>query len=366
MSETAADGAVSAEDREALRAAVRDVLTRRSGPAAVRASMAATPRVDRDLWRTLCSDVGVAALAIPDEYGGAGASVAETAVVLDELGAALAPVPALATTLATAALLIADDADTCAALLPGLASGERVATLCWADESGWNTSAVRADAGLLNGTAHYVLDAESADTLVVLAVSGDTETLHVIDTDADGVRIEPQPVLDPTRPLSTVVFDDAAAAAVPAPDGLRRQLLTVARALLSAEQVGGARQALRLTVEHALTRTQFGRPIGSFQALKHRMADMYTLVETATSMSRAAVDAVAAGAGTAAARDAADAAHVYCSEAFTSVGGDAIQIHGGIGITWEHDIQLYFKRAHSTSQLYGQPHEIVAQLAAGG
>ncbi|GAA1481225.1 acyl-CoA dehydrogenase family protein [Gordonia sinesedis] len=366
MTESTTLDSVSAEEREALRASVREVLARRAGSASVRSAMGATPRIDAGLWRTLCADVGVAALPVPVdlggvETGGAGATLAEAAVVLEELGAALAPVPALAHALATAAVLIADDAETVGALLPDLAAGSRTATVCWASERGWSAPGVTADAGLLSGAAHHVLDAESADVLLVLATSGDSLTLHRVDADTEGVDIRPRPVLDPTRPLSTVVFDDVAATAIAAPDDLYSRLLATAWALVSAEQVGGARRSLELSVEYASARTQFGRPIGSFQALKHRMADMYTLVETATSMSRAAVDAVASGDRDAV--DIASAAHVYCSDAFRSVAGDAIQIHGGIGITWEHDIQLYFKRAQSSSQLFGQPHEIVARLA---
>lgn len=354
---------VSAEEREALAEAVRELIKRRGDSASVRSSMRGTPRMDRDLWRTLCTEIGVAALPIPEEYGGAGATFAETAAVLEELGSALSPVPVFGSAaLATATILLADDAETSQRLLPDLASGERIAAVCWADATGWDRTGVRADAGLLSGTAHFVVDGEAADTLLVFASSGEQVTLHAVDATADGVSVTPLPTMDPTRPLSSVHFDDAPSSTIAAPSDLRKRLRTIAWALLSAEQVGGAQAALDRTVEYTKARKQFGRTIGSFQALKHRMADMYVQVETARSISRAAVDAVVTG--DPAADELAVAAHVYCSEAFKSVTGEAIQLHGGIGITWEHDIQLYFKRAHGSAQLLGAPHQAVARAVA--
>ncbi|MDL9936189.1 acyl-CoA dehydrogenase family protein [Gordonia sp. ABSL1-1] len=353
----------SAQDREALAASVRDLIRRRGDSASVRAAMAGDGRTDAALWSTLCTEIGVAALAIPESYDGAGASFAETAAVLEELGAALSPVPALGSAvLATAAILIADDPDSSARLLPGMAAGERTAALCWAGAGGWDTTDVRADAGLLSGTAHFVIDGEVADTLLVIASGGEAITLHEVDADADGITVTPLPTMDPTRPLSSVTFDDVASVVIPAPADLTARLRALGWALLASEQVGGAQAALDLTVDYTGSRKQFGRTIGSFQALKHRMADMYVLVETARSIARAAVDAVVTGAPDAA--DLARAAHVYCSEAYTSVTGEAIQLHGGIGITWEHDIQLYFKRAHGSAQLLGAPSRAVAEIAA--
>jgi alkylation response protein AidB-like acyl-CoA dehydrogenase len=174
------------------------------------------------------------------------------------------------------------------------------------------------------------------------------------------VRVEALPTVDPTRPLARIDFVDAPARALASADHLPTQLRTYAWALLACEQVGGAAAALDLSVDYAKVRKQFGRAIGSFQALKHRMADMYVLVESARSLAQAAIQAVATGAADA--DTLAASAHVYCSEAFSSVTGDAIQIHGGIGITWEHDIHLYFKRAQGSSQLFGQPHEALRSL----
>ncbi|MFW0787035.1 acyl-CoA dehydrogenase family protein [Gordonia sp. CPCC 206044] len=353
---------VPAEERDALAEAIRDLVSRRADSAAARSAMSRTPRVDRALWETLCGEIGVAALPIPEKWGGAGATFAETAAVLEELGRALTPVPVYAGALATAALLIADDAETNQALLPDIAAGARIATVCWAGQTGWDRPGVSADAGLLSGTAEYVLDGESADLLLVLA--GNTTagiTLHAVDADADGITVTPLPVVDPSRPLARITFDETPSTSIPSGPDLVDRLRTHAWALLAAEQVGGAAAALDLTVDYTKSRKQFGRIIGSFQALKHRMADMYTLVETARSVARAAAVAIATGDDDA--TDLAAAAHVYCSEAFTTVTGEGIQLHGGIGITAEHDIGLYFKRAHGSAQLFGQPHEVIAELS---
>lgn len=354
----------SAEEIAALRDSVREVLRRR-GEDALRTAVESPKRYDAELWSTLCEQVGVAALAIPESYGGVDASWIETAAVVEELGRALAPVPMLTSAvMATGALLLSGDDAACTELLPALAEGTRTAALCWSSAHDWSSSGVVADAGLLTGTADYVLNGESADLLIVFAGSADDArptTLHYVDASAPGVEIAPLPVLDPTRPMARVSFSDVVATAVPSDTGIYSRLRTLTWSLLAVEQVGAAAAALDLTVEYTKSRKQFGRVIGSFQALKHRMADMYADVETSRSIAYAAVDAVIVG--SAQAGELAASAHVYCSEALRRVTGEAIQLHGGIGITWEHDIQLYFKRAQSSSQLLGQPHEAVAELA---
>ncbi|GAB19973.1 putative acyl-CoA dehydrogenase [Gordonia effusa NBRC 100432] len=357
--------AVSAQEVAALRDSVREVIRRR-GDHALRDAFGSASRYDADLWTTLCQQVGVAALAIPEEYGGVGASWLETAAVTEELGGSLSGVPMLASAvMATGALLLSGDDAVCTQLLPDLADGSRTAALCWSAHQDWNRSGVAADAGLLTGTANYVINAESADLLVVFAGSAaDTRpaTLHYVDAATAGVDVTPLPVLDPTRPMARVTFNDVPASAVSSDPGVFSRLRDLTWALLAVEQVGGAAAALDLTVEYTKSRKQFGRVIGSFQALKHRMADMYADVETSRSIAYAAVEAIVSGAADAS--EVAASAHVYCSEAFRRVTGEAIQLHGGIGITWEHDIQLYFKRAQGSSQLLGQPHEVIAELSA--
>ncbi len=349
------------DEINALVDAVRDVVRRGGGSPAVRAAIAAPGRYDDQLWQTLAEQIGVAALAVPETYDGAGASVRELAAVLQVLGENLSPVPAFSSAaLATGALLAAGDDEACARLLPGLAAGETTAALAWAGPAGWDVPGVNAEAGLLSGTAEYVIDGETADVFLVVAGPTATPTLHEVTADAPGVSITPLPVLDATRPLARVTFDQTPAQTIPTGDDLTERLRTLAWALLSAEQVGGAARSLELTVEHTTARKQFGRELASFQALKHAMADMYVLVEAMRSMSAAAVEAVATGADDA--TQLAAAAHVYCSEGYVAVAGQAIQLHGGIGITAEHDIGLHFKRAQADAQLFGAPHRAVAQI----
>ena len=353
---------IDTEEQSALRDSVAALLRRSGDSASVRAAMSSENRHDQALWSTLCEQIGVAALAIPEQFDGAGATLTETHVVLEELGKHLSPVPMLGSAvLATQALLLSRDDEACARTLPDLASGEKVAALCWAGESGWNEPGVEASSGILSGTSHYVLDGDYADVLLVLARSGEHVTLHQVDANADGITRVARPTMDPTRPLTTVTFEDVDAIAIPTAENLVDNLRATAFVAISAEQVGAARAALDLTVEYTKSRKQFGRVIGSFQALKHRMADMYALTETAHSISYAAVDALVNGTDEALAL--ADAARVYCSDAFNHIAAETIQLHGGIGITWEHDAHLYFKRAHGTAQLIGQPHHSLGRLA---
>ncbi len=349
---------IDTEEQAALRDSVRGLLAAQSD---VRRGYAGNPRYDVGLWESLTQQIGVAALAIPEEFGGIGATLVETHVVLEELGAGLSPVPMLGSAvLAAQAILRSGDDAACERLLPGIAEGTTIAALCWAGERGWAQPGVRAESGLLSGTAHYVLDAEYADVLIVLAESGGVTTLHSVAAGTDGVTIEPHTVLDPTRALATVRFDEVDAEAILAPADLVDQLRTVAAIALSADQVGAARAALDLTVEYTKSRTQFGRVIGSFQALKHRMADLFVLNESSTSISYTAVDALVRESDEAPALAA--AAKVYCTDALRQVTSETIQLHGGIGITWEHDAHLYFKRAHSDSVLFGSEPEALAEL----
>jgi len=311
-------------EQEALRDAVRSLLDKHSD---VRAAIETPEGYDKDLWARLC-DIGV--LPIPEEYGGSGAGLAETKVVLAELGRTLTPAPLLSSTLAAQALLATGNEEACGRLLPRIANGT-VATLIWP----WDSTTTS-----LDGSFHYVLDGDLAE--IVLATDG-TELSEV-----SGMTCEHTPTMDPTRRLATVHLASASATSLgPWSPGIR----DIACAALSAEQVGAAARALELTVEYTKTRVQFGRPIGSFQALKHRMADLHVLVETARSAALAATDEVSAA-----------VAKVYCSEAFFKVAAEMVQLHGGIAITWEHDAHLYFKRAHGSAQLFGSPADHIGRL----
>ncbi len=342
------------EDRAALRESVRNLLAKHSDSSAVRKAITAPEGYDAGLWERMVEQIGVAALAVPEDYDGVGASLAETHVVLEELGRTLTPSPMLGSAvLAAQALLLSGDTEACARLLPGIAAGE-IAAVCWASAAGWSSPGVTATGDRLDGTAHYVLGGDVASTLLVLARDGDAVALFEVDPHATGVTRRRVPTMDPTRSLAQVRFDGVTGRPLASPADLVDRLRTVALIALSAEQVGAAQAALDLTVEYTKNRKQFGRVIGSFQALKHRMADMYALVETARSMSYAA----------ALSQDTQDAyaAKVYCSEAFEQVAAETIQLHGGIAITWEHDAQLYFKRAHGTAQLFGQRREFLAAI----
>ena len=331
---------------------VRALLGKHAGSAAVRAGMETELGYDENLWRLLCEQIGVGALAIPEEYGGFGASLIESLLVVGELGRTLAGVPMLGSAvLGAQAVLLSGDAEACERLLPEVAEGTRTIAVCWAGASGWDEPGVHAADGILSGTAHYVLDGLTADTLVAVTSTG----LFEVEAGAVGVTRRAVPTMDPTRKLAEVTF-----AAVPArrlgtadPVVSTARLHEIAWAAVAAEQVGAAEHCLEMTVEYTKSRVQFGRAIGSFQALKHRMADMYVLVESAKSASRAATVAVAERSPSAA--EDVWAARVQCSEAFTTIIAEMVQLHGGIAITWEHDAHLFFKRAHGDAQLFGQP-----------
>ncbi|WP_019201947.1 acyl-CoA dehydrogenase family protein [Tsukamurella sp. 1534] len=336
-----------------LAAAVRSVVDRRWSPAALRAAIDAPTGRDDALWSVLCEQVGVAALAVPEEFDGVGAGVRALQTVAGELGRHLIPSPFLGSSvLATTALEAAGQ--NAAESLGALAAGERTAALAdpaLADSDLANGGVAVTDGGL-TGTVGLVLDGDLVDLLLVPVRDGGRTDLYLVDGSTAHRRHTPS--MDPTRRFAEIVLDgtpgilmreDAAAA-------LDRATGT-ARAVLAAEQAGAAAEALRRTVEYTGTRVQFGRPVGSFQALKHRMADLFVLVEASRSAAYAAGDALDRGAPDAAVAVA--TAATYCSEAFSAVAGEMIQLHGGIGITWEHDAHLYFKRAHSSSQLFGDP-----------
>jgi len=352
-----------------LAATVRAVLTRHGDRAALRQAIDSELGYDERLWQLLCEQVGVAALAIPEEYGGVGADLDTALVVLEELGRTLHNPPMLGSAvLGVQAVLATGDADAAQRLLPGVAEGTRMLAVCWADDKGWATGAhagaaagyaVRADGGTLTGTAHYVLDGANADTLLVVTADG----LYEIDATAAGVTRTIVRTMDPTRRLSTVAFDGAAATRLGGDaDAITARLRAVAWTALAAEQVGAADQCLDLTVEYSKSRVQFGRAIGSFQALKHRMADMYVLVESARSAAYAAIADLDRPVSAETTLDL-ESARIHCSHAFRSVVSETVQMHGGIAITWEHDAHLFFKRAHGDAELFGMPGRPLARPA---
>ena len=325
------------DEQRALRDAVRTLLAKRSDSAAVRRAVEQPAGYDTELWRTLCEQVGVAALAVPERHGGAGAGRREVQLVIAELGRTLTPSPLLGSVLASAVLAPLDEAT----LLRRVAAGT-VATVAWASEDGrWADGAFTDDDDRLTGTAHYVLDGDTAE--ILLAIAGGT-VWEVDPADADCVHT---PTMDATRRLATVRLDNAPARRI---GPLPQVALDEAIFALAAEQVGAAEAIFERTVEYAKVRHQFGRPIGSFQALKHRMADLHVRLEAARSAAYGELPA--------------SVVKAYCSQAFQAIAAEAIQLHGGIAITWEHDAHLYFKRAHGSAALFGSPAEHVRRLEA--
>ncbi|MGP4056481.1 acyl-CoA dehydrogenase IpdE2 [Mycobacterium sp. 4D054] len=308
------------EERDLLRDTVAALVGKHASPEAVRNAAASERGYDESLWRMLCEQVGAAALVVPEELGGAGGELGDAAAVLEELGKGLVPTPLLGTTLAELALLSVDEPD--ADLLEGLAEGSAIGTVVF-------------DPG-------YVVNGNVAD--VVIAADGQTLTRWTSFTATPAVA------MDITRPLASVEAGDTA------PLGADPGLADTAAILLAAEQVGAATRCLELTVQYTKDRVQFGRPIGSFQALKHRMADLFVAVQSAKAVVDEAVSEPTPAAAT--------LARLAASEAFCKVAAEAVQMHGGIAITWESDIQLYFKRAHGSAALLGPPREQLHRLEA--
>jgi alkylation response protein AidB-like acyl-CoA dehydrogenase len=368
---------VSAEQRE-LRDAVRRFLADRAPMPRVRELMDTPDGTDRPVWQQAGAQLGLQGIAIPERYGGAGFSFAEQAIVLEELGAALYGGPYLASAvLAATALLSASDEAARRELLPGIASGQTVATLAFTEDDGsWEPEAIRLTAArdghgpdsgpdgrrdgrwdgrwVLDGHKSFVLDGHTADLILVLAAAAPGLSLFAVDPGAAGLDRRVLPTLDQTRKLARLEFDAVPGRLIGAPGeaaGVLARTLDVAAIALAAEQLGGAQRALDMAVGYAKTRHQFGRPIGSFQAIKHRCADLLLEVE---SLRSAVVYAAAAVAENSAEVPVVAAlAKAYASDVYFHVAAENIQIHGGIGFTWEHDAHLYFKRAKSSELLLG-------------
>ncbi|WP_329271352.1 acyl-CoA dehydrogenase family protein [Streptomyces pseudovenezuelae] len=355
------------EEQDELRKVVRSFLAKHSDEATVRRLAADPQGHDPVVWRRMAGELGLQGLAVPEEYGGSGFGYVDLGIVFEEAGRALLGGPYFATVaLAAEALLRCADEQARHDFLPGIASGETVATLALTEDSGrWDeqgiglTAAQDARGGWrLSGVKTYVPDGHLADLLLVAARTPSGISLLAVET-ADSHRLTRTllPTLDQTRKQARIEFTDTPARLL-GPEGaawpaLERTLATAA-VLLAAEQVGGAAAALDAAVEYAKIREQYGRPIGSFQGIKHKCADMLMEIESARSAAYGGLWALEAGDETETAIAAA-LAQAFCSEAFTKVAADNIQVHGGIGFTWEHPAHLYFKRAKSSEVLLGTP-----------
>ena len=366
------------EEQEQLRNAVRRFLESKSPSSEVRRLMESADGYDPAVWSQMAGELGLQGLHIPEEYGGQGFGFVELGIVLEEMGGALLCAPYLSSVcLAANAILNAGTDAQKAELLPGIASGDTIATLAVTEPNGrWDADGVTmvaagaGDGFTLSGTKHYVLDGHLASTIVVVArlagTSGeDGVGFFVVDGGAAGLTRTPLTTMDMTRKQARLDLDKVAARALGTPGSgwpaLSKTLDQIAVCLAN-EMVGGAQKVLDMSVEYAKTRVQFGRPIGSFQAIKHKCADM--LLEVESGKSAAYYAAWAAAEDNDELPVTASLAKAYCSDAYFHCAAENIQIHGGIGFTWEHDAHLYFKRAKSSEILFGDAtyhRELLAQ-----
>jgi alkylation response protein AidB-like acyl-CoA dehydrogenase len=361
------DTALSDTELEDLRETVRSVCADAGGTAAVRRLSEGAPGIDAGLWEVLGRQVGLAALGLPESAGGIG-GLAEIAAVCEELGRTLAPVPLLSSTVLAGQLLAG--CGTAGKALAELAEGAVHAPAVAAPDGTWRADAVpvtvswQGSVPLLDGTAPFVLDGADAQALVVAAAGADGVDLFLADPRESGVAVRRVPTLDLSRGQAVVTFSRCRARALTAggegADVVSRAL-DVALVALAAEQLGGAQAALDMTVAHVRDRTQFGRAIGGFQAVKHACADMAVSIAVSRQLVDAAVEAIAedrpdAGAAAAMAKS-------YVGSAAVAVAGKAMQLHGGIGYTWESGIHVYLKRAALNRSLFGSPADHRRELA---
>ena len=361
------------EEQEELRKTVRQFLDSKSSEAAVREQMDTEIGYDAAVWSQMGAQMGLQGLIVPEEFGGSGYTYVELGIVLEEMGRSLLCAPFFSTVVLAANTLIhSGDAAAKSAHLPGIAAGETTATLAFTEPSGkWDESGITMQASgsgsgwTLSGTKMFVLDGHTAGLIIVAARTGESVSLFTVAGDAAGLTRTALSTMDQTRKQAKLEFSNTPATLLGAEGegwNILNTVLDLAAIGLAAEQVGGAQKVLEMAVEYAKVRVQFGRPIGSFQAIKHKCADMLLEVESAKS-------AAYYGMWCAAELNdelpsVASLAKAYCSEAYFHATAENIQIHGGIGFTWEHPAHLYFKRAKSSELLFGDPsyhRELLAQ-----
>lgn len=355
------------DEHEELRSTVRKFLSDQSDEQAVRTQMASESGWDPEVWRQLAEQVGLTGLIIPEKFDGAEFGYVELCIVAEEMGRALLCAPYLSTAvMATNALLQCTSVEVQAELLPQIAAGTSTATLAYADSKGrWDLPSIdmmaqEKDGGwVLDGTKYWVLDGHTANVILVAARTSEGLGLFRVAGDAGALSRESIPALDLTRKLATLRFDATPATKLSEGDQTRglERALALTHSALAAEQVGGAQWCLDTAVEYAKTRLQFGRPIGSFQAIKHKCADMLVEVEFARTAAYnacfLAAECLDTGEGWDDFLEAAHMAKAFCSEAYFHAAAENIQVHGGMGFTWEHPAHLYFKRAKASELLFG-------------
>ncbi len=360
------------EDQDELRRAARRFLEVASSEERVRSAMETERGYDQATWEQLSEELAWTALTIPEEYGGLGMSYLDLHPLMEEMGRALLCSPFFSTIcLGANALLLAGSDEQKERYLPGIAAGETTATLAFAERNNRmgavGVEATHAKSGsdyILRGGKSYVLDGHTADLLIVAARSegsagAEGVSLFLVPGDTDGLKRRWLPTMDQTRRLASIELHDVTVAdgALLGEEGrgweLCERTLDLARIALAAEQVGAAEMCLDMSVEYAKVRNQFGRPIGSFQSIKHKCADMLMMIESARSAAFYASALAAQGDDDL--EEAASSAKAYCSDTFFHCASETIQIHGGIGFTWEHAAHMYFKRAKANEILFGDP-----------
>ena len=356
---------VFGDEQLELRAVVRSFLAKNSAETDVRRLMATEEGFDRAIWRRAAVELGLQGLAVPEEYGGAGFGYQELGIVFEEMGRALFCGPYLATVaLAAEALLRSDDPSAAKDLLPGIAAGTTVATLALTDEGGAARARPAAGGWAVTGTKMYVPDGHVADLVLVTARTEVGPSLFAVESAAPGLHRTVLPTVDQTRKQARLEFRDAPGRLVGVAGRAGQVLaptLATAGVLLAAEQVGGASKALELAVDYARLRVQYGHPIGAFQGIKHLCADVLADLEAARSAVYDALWSLAAG--SADLPIAAAVAQACGSEAYLRAALDCVQVHGGIGFTWEHPAHLHVKRAKSSEVLLGTPAEHRERIA---
>jgi alkylation response protein AidB-like acyl-CoA dehydrogenase len=348
--------ASDADDLRALAAAVRDFLDAHGGEDAVRAVMDGGS-YDETGWQQMCQQLGLTGVAVSEAHGGAGGGIHTLAVALEPLGRTLYPSPLLATALAAWAIDRGVATSATARQLAGLVAGTRRGAVV---PGGDGRTRLRAIDGHVTGVAPSVLDAATADVLVVAAAAPAGDALFAIERDAPGVTVTPRVWFDYARPVADVEFDAVAGEQIGGPADVVR-LRAAAATAIACEQVGGAAAALEHAVSYAKIRTQFGKPIGSFQSIKHRCAEMLVAVESGRSAARRAARAI--DDDDAELEVFASIAKAWCSDAYVHAAESSLQIHGGIGFTWEHVAHLHVKRAKSDEFLYGDARHHRERLA---
>jgi alkylation response protein AidB-like acyl-CoA dehydrogenase len=352
---------ITADERAAMQDSVRRLLAQRSSEADVRRTMETEAGYDAALWSQL-ADMGVTGLIVDAEFGGTGGGPVELELIMEEAGAALLCGPLLSSSVLAASLIAAcGDADAKARLLPGIADGSLIGTVALTGDAGtWTEEGVEVSASgfgdgwSLNGVSSFVTHAQIAGTILVVARLSDGFGIFEVAPSAAGLTMATLPTFDHTLRLARLTFDGVVARRLgTAGWEAVETMLSMGLVALAGEQAGGAKASFDMTVKYANTRIQFGRAIGSFQAIKHMAADLLLETESAISAARAAAQALADGAADA--RAAVSLAAFACADAFSKVTADSIQMHGGIAFTWAHPAHLYLRRARADAQLLGAP-----------